>query len=331
MIAQPSIVALIVGSIIISLMLLYSSYYGAIIIKQWNIQSGSETQLALEKRTYLISTILCYAFGFQLVSFFLFVYTTDYLNPLFVGAMCAAGTLNVSPWGYPTVLLKLVNFILSGLWLIINFTDNKAYDYPLIKKKYGLLIFVTPLIITETIMQGLYFLELDPDIITSCCGSLFTSDKESIVAGLTGAPRHIMQPIFFITIALTFAFGFWAFVKPKLMILFSILSALTFVVSSSATISFISLYIYELPTHHCPFCILQREYNFIGYGLYISLFVGTIFGIGTGTLMLFRKAQSLKDIVPQIQRRLTAVALASFGIFTVLTAHCVFFSKLTFT
>jgi hypothetical protein len=77
--------------------------------------------------------ILCFAFELQLPSYFLNDYTTDYLNPLFVGAMCTAGTLNVNPWGYPTVLLKLAIF-LSGLWLIINFTDNKAYAYSLIKK-----------------------------------------------------------------------------------------------------------------------------------------------------------------------------------------------------
>ena len=35
--------------------------------------------------------------------------------------MCAAGTLNVNGCGYPTLILKIINFLLAGLWLIVNF------------------------------------------------------------------------------------------------------------------------------------------------------------------------------------------------------------------
>ncbi len=83
--------------------------------------------------------------AFELLSLFLFIYTADTLSSLFVGAMCAAGSLNVNGFGYPAVILKIVNFLLAGLWLIINYTDNKAHDYPLIKIKYGLLLFITPI------------------------------------------------------------------------------------------------------------------------------------------------------------------------------------------
>jgi hypothetical protein len=139
-------------------MLCYSAYYGVRILKNWNIKSGSELQISLERRTYLISSVVAYAFLFQLVSLFLFIYTADDLSTLFVGAMCAAGSLNVNGFGYPTIILKIVNFLLAGLWLVVNFTDNRGYDYPLIKKKYLILLLITPFIITETILQANYFL-----------------------------------------------------------------------------------------------------------------------------------------------------------------------------
>ncbi|NVN91321.1 MAG: hypothetical protein HXX11_12065 [Desulfuromonadales bacterium] len=47
-----------------------------------------------------------------------------------MGAMCAVGSLTVNGFGYPTLLFKVVTFILSGLWLIINHTDSRGYDYP---------------------------------------------------------------------------------------------------------------------------------------------------------------------------------------------------------
>ena len=70
MIMHPSIIALFVGSILVSCMVLYSVRYGITILTYWNLQSGSELQLELEKKTYLISTIMAYTFAFQLFSLF---------------------------------------------------------------------------------------------------------------------------------------------------------------------------------------------------------------------------------------------------------------------
>ncbi len=151
MILHPAIIALMLVSLLISGMILYASFFGIRIIRRWDMESGSEEQLALERSTYLISTILSYVLVFQIGSLFLYIYTADSLHQLFVGAMCAAGTLNVDPYGYPTFLLKILNFILAGLWLIINYTDNRAHDYPLVKKKYWMLLFLAPLIVTDSI------------------------------------------------------------------------------------------------------------------------------------------------------------------------------------
>jgi hypothetical protein len=44
---------------------------------------------------------------------------------------------------------------------------------------------------------------------------------------------------------------------------------------------FFSTYVYELPTHQCPFCMLQKEYHFIGYFIWSTLFLGTFFGVAS--------------------------------------------------
>lgn len=177
MIFHPSVIALYVASLLISFMICYSAYYAVQILRKWDINSGSELQLVLERRTYLVSIILTYLFIFQLISLFLYVYTADHLHVLFVGAMCAAGTLYVNACGYPALVLKILNFLLAGVWLILNYVDNKAYDYPIIKKKYLLLLIMTPFLLAETTLQTNYFLRLRPDVITSCCGTLFRRGK----------------------------------------------------------------------------------------------------------------------------------------------------------
>ena len=96
---------------------LSGALFGYRILRRWDLRSGSEEQLALERRTYLLSTLVSQVLVFQVGSLFLFIYTADGLHGLFVGAMCAAGTLNVNAWGYPAFLAKILTCVLAGLWL----------------------------------------------------------------------------------------------------------------------------------------------------------------------------------------------------------------------
>lgn len=316
MIFHPAILALFVGSILISFLILYAASYAIQVLRKWDIQSGSELQLNLERKTYLISTLLAYVFGFELLSFFLFIFTADQIHSFFIGAMCAAGSLFVNPYGYPTLILKLFNFILAGIWLILNYVDNKAEDYPLIKKKYLFFLLFVPLILTETTVQANYFLRLKPNIITSCCGTLFSSQNGILPLAKAFSPSLPAMAAFYITLFLTVGVGIIFFLKGKTGYLFSGLSTLFFVLSVVSIFSFISFYIYELPTHRCPFCMLQSEYGFIGYPLYLTLLGGTISGFGVGVLMPFKKIASLSRVIPAVQRRLTLISLILFLVFT---------------
>jgi len=326
MIFHPSILALYVASLLISFMVVYSASYGVQILRKWDIQSGSEIQLILERKTYLISTLLTYVFGFEILSLFLFIYTVDRLHTFFVGAMCAAGTLYVNGFGYPALILKVVNFLLAGLWLILNYADNRGYDYPLIKTKYILLLNLAPLILVEMALQANYFLRLDPHIITSCCGSLFSAGEQALTSEMVALPSIPMKVVFYFAMALTVASGLYCYRRGKGAYLLSMASAATFVVSLASILSFISVYFYELPTHHCPFCILQKEYGYVGYPLYVTLLGGTISGIGPGLLMPFRGVKSLSGILPSIQKRLALLSAVLFLIFTLIVTYRMVFT-----
>jgi hypothetical protein len=328
MIFHPAIIALYVSSLLISFMVLFGASYGIQILRRWDIKSGSELQLILERKTYLISTLLTYLFGFQLLSLFLYIFTVDQLNTFFVGAMCAAGSLYANDFGYPVLILKIINFLLAGLWLILNYTDNQAYDYPLIKKKYSLLLILAPLIFAEMILQANYFLRLKPDIITSCCGTLFSAEGGSLSSEIAVLPSIPMKIVFYLSMISTSASGVYYYLKGKGGYLFSALSVITFLVSILSIFSFISVYYYELPTHHCPFCILQKEYGYIGYPLYLTLLGGTISGMGVGVLMPFRNIRSLSEVLPSIQRKLTLASLILFILFTAIITFRIMLSNL---
>jgi hypothetical protein len=326
MIFHPLVISLYVSSALTAFMVLYAAFFAAQILQRWDLNSGSELQLSLERRTYLISTLLAYGFVAQLLSLFLFVFTADQLHPFFVGAMCAAGTLYVNAYGYPALIMKIINFLLAGLWLLVNYVDNRGYDYPLIRKKYAFLLIIAPLIVLEAILQTNYFLRLRPDIITSCCGTLFSIGEKSLVSEIVALPTVPMKIAFYGSAGLTLAAGILFYRRRRGGYFFSLMSAATFVISILSILSFISLYFYELPTHHCPFCILQREYGYVGYPLYISLFGAGIAGMGVGVLMPFREVRSLAGIIPSFQKRLALISLVLLILFILIVTYRMVFT-----
>jgi hypothetical protein len=89
-------------------------------------------------------------------------------------------------------------------------------------------------------------------------------------------------------------------------------------VSVAALISFISVYFYELPTHHCPFCILQGEYHYVGYLIYAAVLGGCL---QRRVWVLSPAAPSRASRNPPRIRRLTAAALAFYSILAVVVIH----------
>lgn len=327
MLITPAIVALHLIALSATGVVLLASGFAGRILRYWDLQSGSERQLRLERQTYLISTLIGFALGAELLSLLLFVHTAESLSGQFVGAMCATGVLNVNAFGFPTLLLKIAVFFLAALWLLLNRVDNRGYDYPLIRVKYGLLLVIAPLTVAELALQTRYFLALEPEVITSCCGSLFSADSQGVAAELAGLPLRPAMALFYGMAGVILVSGGWLLHslashaccrrREKLIagLLFAISTLLGFGVAIAAIIAFLSLYVYENPNHHCPFCVLKAGYDYVGYMLYLPLFVAAVAGLGAGVIALFRPIASLYAVIPSEARRLTVLALAGYGLF----------------
>lgn len=324
---NPAIIALLAGSALVVFITAYSSLFGIQIILGWDLSSGSEQQLRLERKTYLIATIVAYVMGFQLLSLFLFVHTADTMHELFVGAMCAAGTLNVNDSGYPALMIKMISFMLCGVWVIVNHVDNQGYDYPLIRFKYRFLLIITGLLALEALLQAAYFTDLRTDVIASCCGSLFSASSRSLGAGLAHLPLRLSQAVFFLGVALALRTGIGFYLTGRNARAYSWCSLALFAVALVSVISFISIYVYQLPTHHCPFCLLQGGYGYIGYPLYLLLLCAGITGAAVGLIDRFRAIPSIAGVVPRTQKRLCLSSMICYTIFTALSSYPVLFSE----
>jgi hypothetical protein len=328
MIFQPAIIALLLSSAICVLALAASAPFAVEVIRRWDIASGSERQLRLERRTYLFSTLLAFVLVAQLAAVLLFVFNAEKMSGMFVGAMCAVGTLNVNPFGFPALNAKIALFFLAAMWLAINHVDSRARDYPLVRIKYGLLLLLAPLLAAAAWTEAQFFLNLKADVITSCCGSMFSEGSKTIAAEASALPPLPAMFLFYGAMGLAIAAASfqWAFGKGGYFTAAG--AALGFAAGISGILSFVSLYIYEHPHHHCPFCVLKPEYDYQGYALYLPLFVATAAGLAVGAIRPFAGVASLKGIVPEFSRRLAAVASIGFLLTTAVATAMILRSNL---
>ena len=330
MLFQPAIIALLMAAAVAVLMLTAAALFAIQVIRHWDIGSGSEQQLALERRTYLFSTLLSFVFLVQLAALLLFVFNADRLSAMFVGAMCAVGTLNVNEFGFPALITQMCIFFLAAMWLAINHVDTRAPDYPLVRIKYGLLLLLLPVLILSFWLELQYFLGLKANVITSCCGSLFSGEAKTITGDASGmaAQPAIFLFYFGLTAAIGMALWHWRRAGRVSGYLLAGASAAGFVVAIIGVLSFISLYIYEHPHHHCPFCILKPEYDYQGYLLYLPLFVATAAGLGAGALQPFAGIKSLATVIPGVSARLAGISASGYILFTAIATYFVLASNL---
>ncbi len=329
MLFQPAIIALLLASGVAVAMLAAASPFAVQVIRQWDIASGSERQLALERRTYLFSTLAAFIMTVQLVALLLFVFNADRMSEMFVGAMCAVGALNVNPYGFPALIAQMAVFFLAASWLAVNHVDTRAPDYPLVRIKYALLLVLLPALLLSFGLQLKYFLGLKADVITSCCGSLFSGDAKGLAAEVASLKPLPAMFVFYGTIAVSTGLTFaHARTHRHAYLAAAAASAAAFAATLVGVLSFVSLYIYEHPNHHCPFCILKPEYGHQGYWLYVPLFAATASGLGIGALQPFRQVASLRGIVPAVSARLAGIATFGYLLVAAIASYFVLHSNL---
>lgn len=330
MIFQPAIIALLLAAGLSLFMLLIASPFAVQVIRHWDITSGSERQLRLERLTYLFSTLVAFVCLIQVLAALLFVFNADKMSVMFVGAMCAVGALNVNEFGFPALYIQLALFFLAAAWLAINHADSRARDYPLVKLKYALLLAGIPLFAASLALQLEYFLGLKADVITSCCGSMFSADAPTLASEVGALEPKPALLTFYGTLAAAILLSTWHWRRGDNLSGYATgLGAIAaFMASIAGILAFISLYIYEHPHHHCPFCILKPDYDYQGYWLYIPLFVATAAGLSAGVLRLFAGRPSLTAVIPAVTRRLAGIAAGGFGIFAAVASFMIWHSNL---
>jgi hypothetical protein len=274
MILTPEVLAIFILNGIFLIFSTIALVLSVKIFKNWDMDKTTQEQYKLEKNSFLTATIIKYIFIVKLPLFLFFIFTLDKISNTLIGAMCAAGVVDATQYGIYLFVFKIINLYIFGFWLVLNKADISKENLPYTRLKFGLFIIFYILLLCEIVIETLMFSSIDPSIMVSCCGTLYSSTSSSYISEIFKISNSVLLSAFYGTFFLL-VLGYYL----KNRFLYGVLSVIFLVISIISLIAFFGTYIYELPTHHCPFCFLQKDYYYIGYLLYVTLFGGTFFGV----------------------------------------------------
>jgi len=278
------VIVYLLSETLLYLLLFVAFIVTAGLLRRWNFDAFTTEQFRLENRSYLVMTIIFFVMVLKVLLLPYFVYTIDALSDLVPGAMCGAGVIKANRYGNPLLVLKIVILFMSGLWLSINQLDLQAKNYPYLKLKSWFFMALFVLLSAEFILDILYFTHIDTINPVSCCSVIFGQ-----VGGANGLPLGLDIPKLLMLFYLLFALVVLTLASN--LFLLSIPATLFFAFTAYyAVVYFFGTYVYELPTHQCPFCMLQKHYYYVGYLIWGLLLFGVFFAIDAAVMQkIFKK------------------------------------------
>lgn len=277
MILIPEVLTILILNAIFMLFSAIAFFLSVKIFLKWDMNSTSTLQYTLEKQSYLTATIIKYIFIIKVPLFLFFIFTLDKISNILTGAMCGAGVVDATDYGNYLFVLKIINLYIFAYWLALHSEDMKHENQPYTKVKFGFFIVAFFLFISEMLIEGVMFSSIDLDEIVSCCGTIYSSSTGSYISQIFAMRPTLLLSLFYGVFTLNLILYFL-----KRNYAFAISNIFFILISIITLITFFGTYIYELPSHHCPFCFLQSDYYYVGYLLYILLFSGTFYGIAAG-------------------------------------------------
>ncbi len=248
---------------ILSLIEAVSVIYFGFVAKQW--YDYAKDPVKQYKNVYL----LAYSLALYLVLHFLLLiytlYAIDDLAEILKGAMCGAGVVGANALLEPFILAKGITFFFA-LFTVSLYSENERLSVRKYDKKIA--IFFALFLLSLFAESGLIFSAastFESSKIVSCCSSLFAAAPAFLTFPIDPLFTAILfnVTVFSVLFSMIYKNALLGFISIFLFAFFAYLSY----------VYFYSPYIYELPTHKCPYCALSSHYYFIGFAIFIAYFI----------------------------------------------------------
>lgn len=270
--ATSEVIAILFAEVILILFSLFVAFNSLRIYRNWDFSSLSEAQNELEKKTYFTTTFIYFILFIKFFLFLFFANTIDKLSNIVPGAMCGAGVIGANEFGILIFVVKLIFLFLAICWIVINKIDLVS-DYNFIKQKYLLFFVLFGLLVIDFVLQTLFFSNISLSNAVHCCSVIY-----GVSDGGSQIPFGLSNLLFGIVFAIVFFVFNLSLISKNIWLSF-IFGVLFLYFGYYFSLHILGTYIYELPTHICPFCMLQKEYFFVGYLVWGVLFFGGFFAM----------------------------------------------------
>lgn len=252
-----TIVVLLIG--ILSLLLtLYGGYVSIEITS--SLQGNIEQHHRSEQLYYLLGMIGIIVLMSRLLNVPLFFWMLQSLVPYCPSAMCAYGVVHAgSPYSDIALALKLFLPFVYGAWMIIEISNRKHPDLPLLRPlARTFLMLLVPLVIIDSAADVLLVTTLKP-IDVPCCSSVYDVDPPFSPSTILGPQFGLLIIILTIVLSLTLITLQWLeTLRPIIRIPVSLITIIVPFLYLIALHDTYAPLVLGLSTHHCPYCLFQE-------------------------------------------------------------------------
>jgi len=308
---RPWIVARLLSGAAVVVLCLVGAVVAWRVIRFWKIGATSEGQLALERRAELVAAVVQVALAVAIANVALTVLSADRLTHSIRGAMCAWGVFDASAWGFVALGTSAAAATACALWVVLHRLDLRLAAPVLTRRKFFALFAIVPLVGFDLFATACWVLDLDMQVVASCC-SIGLDDAVASTGAGTGGPRATVAWLALGAALLAAILATMAWRRPSRLVAWcaAFASVGAAALALPAILGYVAPHAYESPHHLCPFCLLHADVGGIGWPLFGALFAAAILGAALGVVELQRRASREPEEVVALERTLGGWAAA---------------------
>jgi len=273
MVLSKTLIAFIFSEVSIFVLFFSLFYFSFKILRYWDFSSSTSLQYSLEKTDFFVSLVIYFALSVKILLLPFFINILDDMAIKIPGAMCAAGVIRANEYGNILLVIKIFVIFTGGLWLLLNKIDKNQINLPFTKIRYIIFFVLFVLIAIENLLEYLYFSHIDVQNVVQCCSIIYGTN--TLQSPLPFGLDIKMLLILFFSIYFLIMLSYFA----RYDLINTIANLVFLFIGYYALTYFFGTYVYELPTHKCPFCLFQKEYFYVGYFFWGTLLGGVFYSI----------------------------------------------------
>jgi hypothetical protein len=309
---EPWVLFRVLAGAVATLLFTHAALVGARVLKFAHVESATEGRLALERNFELAATLLRIGAGLQIFSVLVSVVAADRLSGSLRGAMCGYGVFAQNRWGWPAIGVGILASLSAGVVLQILSLDRRVRGLDLMRSLSVAAIALAPLVALDFGLSLAWLTRLDLTITASCCSTTLDAARRDASPFWQG-PRLVAAWGALAGVPAAVAAALFARRRPgRAVVGLSGLAALALLpIALGAVVLEVAPYVYDLPDHLCPFCLLKSEAWFIGYPLFGAIFLAATWGLGAAAAAALSTGTHAREAFPSFARsRLARQAFA---------------------